>query len=177
MDVGYTLDNLNVNSFKADIDKIPFFNYKLQEVRLPGMQLGVAETPTPFQKMKVPGDQIVYDQIGFTFIVDEDLSNYLAIQKWMHGLGFPDSFEDYQELIKFGSARAKRSYEVDETSDIVVHMMTNHRNPNMNFKYLRAFPVSLSGLELSVTNTTSHVVTATAMFEFTGMEYNRVRGK
>ena len=32
-----------------------------------------------------------FGDLSLRFLVDEDLTNYMEIQKWMRGLGFPES--------------------------------------------------------------------------------------
>ena len=167
-----TLDNLNINSYRVDIEKLPFFNYKIKEIEMPSFSLGVAETPNPLQRMKVPGDTIEFDRLSFSFIVDENLHNYCGIMNWMFGLGFPNSFEEFQNLIGQGvTARNKRSYTQNETCDITIHLLTNHQNSNRVVKFYNAFPANLTGLSLSNRNTTAQTIEASVDFEFTGMQY------
>lgn len=170
----YTLDNLNVNSYKVDIIKLPNFNFKVKNVDTPSYTLAPLKSPNPFQVMNIPGDTVEYGSFSMNFIIDENLYNYCAIVNWLEGLGFPDSFEQFKALMNDDSdngARKKGSYTVKETSDIYLHLLTNHRNSNRIVKMYNAFPVSLSGFNLNNSNTESVVIEATVEFAFTGMKY------
>lgn len=167
-----TLDNLNISSYRVDIEKLPFFNYKIKEVDMPSFTLPSVNSPNPMQTMKVPGDHLEFDPLTMNFIIDENLYNYCGIMNWMFGLGFPNSFEDFQKLIGEGvTATSKRSYTARETSDITIHLLSNHQNSNRVVKFYNAFPTTLSGVSLSNRNSTSNQIEATVTFEFTGMKY------
>ena len=170
----FTVDNLNINSYNVVIPKLPDFNFKVKNVDLPACNVTGVEVPTPMQKMMVGGDTVHYDELTFTFIVDENLYNYCSIYNWLVGLGFPSSFEEFKELLASGVNvynPNRRSYTIGETSDINLQILTNHKNPNIEVKYLNAFPVSLSGFSLGNSNTDNETITATASFRFTGMVF------
>ena len=50
------------------------------------------------QDIDLPGDKLTFNDFSLRFLVDEDLENYNEIQKWMRGMGFPESLE---EIYKF----------------------------------------------------------------------------
>ena len=62
------------------------------------MTLGVAEQPTYLKDIPVPGDKIEFQDFTLRFIVDENLENYMEMQKWIRGLGFPDSLNEIYNL-------------------------------------------------------------------------------
>lgn len=169
MQIKETLDNLNINSFFVDIEKIQNVNYKLKSIETPDISIGEVPVGTPFQNMNIAGDHIEYGKFVMTFIVDENLYNYGSILNWVRGLGFPESFDDFKSLISNETEISKRSYSAKETSDISVHLLTNHRNSNRVMRIINAFPISLSGISLGNDNTESEVITATATFSCTGI--------
>lgn len=173
MSDSFTLDNLDVNSYKIEITKLPLFNYKVKNVETPTVSLQGVEVPNPYQKMIVPGDTLNYTPISITFLVDENLYNYTAILHWLEGLGFPDSFEQFKELASNtdNPALRKKSYAQRETCDITLHMLTNHRNSNRVLKLYNAFPITLSGISFTNSNTDAEVFEASVDFAFTGMKY------
>lgn len=168
----FTVDNLNINSYNVVINKLPDFNFKVKSVDTPAINVVGVEVPTPMQKMMVAGDTVHYDELSFTFIVDENMYNYCSVYNWLCGLGFPSSFEEFRELLATGLQvynPNNRSYTVGETSDINLMILTNHKNRNIDIKYYNAFPTSLSGLSFNNSNTDSETITATVSFKFTGM--------
>ena len=41
-----------------------------------------------------------FGDLSLRFLVDEDLTNYMEIQKWMRGLGFPESLQEFDKFEK-----------------------------------------------------------------------------
>ena len=60
---------------------------------MPGLDLGVATQATYLTDIPRAGEKLTFGDLTLTFLVDEDLSNYLEIQNWMRGLGFPESLD------------------------------------------------------------------------------------
>ena len=75
--------------------KVSFFSNK---ANIPGISLGVAEQPTYLKNIDLPGDKLQYSDFTLSFIVDEDLENYMQIHKWMRGLGYPESLQEIFDL-------------------------------------------------------------------------------
>ena len=46
------------------------------------------------------GDKITYDDLSFSFFVDENLENYLEVHNWIRGLGYPESIQEFSDLKK-----------------------------------------------------------------------------
>jgi hypothetical protein len=44
--------------------------------------------------IELPGDKLIFGDLTLRFLVDEDLENYLEIQNWMRGLGYPESLQE-----------------------------------------------------------------------------------
>ena len=62
------------------------------------MTLGVAEQATYLKNIPVPGDKIQFGDLNLRFLVDEDLGNYMEIQRWIRGLGYPQSLNEFELL-------------------------------------------------------------------------------
>ena len=48
--------------------------------------------------LPIPGDKMEFEDLNVRFLVDENLENYMEIQNWMRGLGFPESFQEIYDL-------------------------------------------------------------------------------
>jgi hypothetical protein len=167
-----TLDILNVNSYHVEIDRIRNFNYMCKTIDTPSISLNAVSVSTPFQRMAVPGDTVELGTFSMSLMVDENLYNYNSILYWMTQLGFPNSHDDFKSMLVGGETeRSKKSYTARETSDITIHLLTNHRNSNRILKLYNAFPISLSGINLNNDNSDSEPVMAQIEFEFTGMQF------
>ena len=62
------------------------------------MDLGIAEQPTYLRNIPTPGDKIEFGDLTLRFLVDEDLVNYMELQRWIRGLGFPESMDEFRKL-------------------------------------------------------------------------------
>ena len=76
--------------FKFILNRTPKVSFFGNSANVPGMTLGIAEQPTYLKDIPVPGDKIEFQDFTLRFIVDENLENYMEMQKWIRGLGFPD---------------------------------------------------------------------------------------
>jgi len=141
-------------------------------VNIPGMTLGVAEQPNYLTNpIPVPGDNITFDDFNLKFLVDEDFTNYLEIQNWIRGLGFPESL---QEIYDFQEENPKfeQPYKSDMNlySDGMLLINTSNENLNYQVQFKRMFPYRLSELQFDATATEEQYFTADVSFKY--MVYN-----
>lgn len=141
--------------------KIDFFSNK---AKIPGMNLGIANQPTPFKMIDVPGDVIKFEDFSLTFLVDEDLENYMAIHNWITGLGFPENFEQYKNLIKDenGEVDGKLQY-----SDGFLTILNSNYNPVAEIRFKDLYPYSLTSIEFDATVNDIQYFTAEVGFKYT----------
>ena len=69
---------LSNNKFDFVLKRIPNFTYLVQGVNLPGLTLQSSSINTPFSAVSIPGNQITFGTLSLTFLVDEDMKNYLG---------------------------------------------------------------------------------------------------
>ena len=62
------------------------------------MNLGVAIQANYLRDIPTPGDKIEFGDLSLRFLVDEDLSNYMEIQNWIRGLGYPEEVQEFRDL-------------------------------------------------------------------------------
>jgi hypothetical protein len=165
------LNFLGQNGFRFSIKRLPGVNYFCQGVSIPSVSIGVIETPTPFSAIPRAGDRITYDPLTIKFKVDEDLSNYFEIQKWIEALGHPDSLSQTRELSKninkdqFGSYR-NVGYYTTFVSEATLSILTSSKNINKTIYFEDCFPTSLTELSFESTNTTIEYLEATVTFRY-----------
>jgi hypothetical protein len=165
-------DNLNVNSFHVEIGAIKYFNYKATRIALPGWTVTPDKIPTPYMSFPVSGNHLSpTGTLDITFLIDEDMFNYIILFDWLQGLSLPESAEQYRNLLDGQTERGKGTYTAKETTDITVHLLTNHRNSNILLNISDAFPSSLSGWDMEVSNNASQPITATVSFEFSTINF------
>ena len=86
---GTPLSNRNFLSptgFKFSLKRSPAAAFFCNQANIPSMDLGVAEQPTYLRDIPTPGDKIDFGDLTIRFLVDEDLVNYMELQKWIRGL-------------------------------------------------------------------------------------------
>ena len=81
--------------FKFQLNRTPKVTYFGNAVNIPSITLGVAEQPSYLRDIPLPGEKLDFSDFSLRFLVDEGLENYMEIQNWMRGLGFPESLKKY----------------------------------------------------------------------------------
>lgn len=155
------LNMLSPLNFKFTLKRAPNLNFFVQKINIPGISLPKVDTPNPLIKIPLSGDHLEYDELDVTFKVDENLQNYLEIHNWVRSLGKP-AFEEYSNL----SRKAIYSGE-GLKSDIVVTVLTSQKNPNYEFVFKDAFPISVSSISFESTDESVNYIEATARFVYT----------
>lgn len=147
--------------FSFQIRRLPTTNFFVQSVTLPGPSLGFVEVPNQFRPAQVYGDRIEYSELEVTFKINETMSNYIEIFDWMTGLGFPDNFDQYKRLKEKPAFSDERFY-----SDATLTILTSSMNPQIEIAFSDTFPVSLSPIIMTSTDTEIEYLEATASFRF-----------
>ena len=80
--------------FKFQLNRTPKVTYFGNAVNIPSIDLGVAQYTNYLRDIPLPGDKIEFADLRLRFLVDENLENYMEIQNWMRGLGFPESLKE-----------------------------------------------------------------------------------
>lgn len=152
--------------FRFFVKKLPTVDFFLQKVNIPGLQLSSVEIPNPFVSIPVGGDHIIFDSLDITFMVDEDMKNYIELFSWINGTGFPNDYSEYSDLANAPPGLGLKS-------DVVVSILTSAKNLNYEVTFRGAMPVSLTGLQLDTTLTDVQYLEAQASFRY--LDYTIVR--
>lgn len=148
--------------YKFVLSRAPNLEFFIQEVNLPGLNLGIASQPSPFVNIPQPGDRLEFEQMQVSFRVNEDLDNYLEIFNWMIALGVPENFNQYS--LKSRPYQSTNEQKDTTVSDISLTILTSAMNANIDFVMKDCFPVSLSNLTMTSIGSDVDYVTATATF-------------
>ena len=159
------LNQLNVVSFDVSFSRLPAVQYFCQRISLPTIVLGETNEPSPFLNLPLEGDTLTFEALSLSFIVDEDLKNYIEIYNWMTALGFPRDYEQYAVLQEPSAA----SKTLSKYSDLTIVIHTNKSNPNYKIKFTDCFPTSLSSIQFDATPTGMDPIVVDATFNFRGM--------
>jgi len=169
------IDLLQSTKFRLTMDRLPGMIYFCQSANLPGVSLSEIPRQTPFVDLYIPGEKIIYDTLNITFLVDEELRSWTEIHDWIRHLTFPTEFEEYVKLNKFSRniTGMKADQRLAYTTG-VLSIYTNKNNANFRVNFVDLFPISLSTIIFSSSDTAENVITADATFRFGYYNYERV---
>lgn len=150
--------------FKFTLAKEPKVSFFSNSSKLPEISLGTAIQTNYLKNIDIPGDRLTYGDLNLSFLVDENLENYMAIHNWLTGLGFPDSAQDYRDLIT-----NEDNYEDVENqySDGSLHILNSNFRDTAIVKFSNLFPINLTSLEFQADATDFNYFTAEATFKYT----------
>lgn len=154
--------------FKFTLNRSPKVAFFSNSANIPGLTLGIAVQPTYLKDIETPGDKIAFNDLTIRFLVDENLENYMEIQNWIRGLGFPYSLNEIYDL-------QKQQTFVDTTdtklmnifSDGTLHILTSSNTPNFKLKFRDLWPYQISDLQFDATDTDVEYLTAEVSFKYT----------
>ena len=184
------LDYSSPTQFRFMIHQLPKVEFFTTAANIPSITLGELVIPTPYKSIPILGDNLTFDNLTISFIVDEELQNYRTIHDWMVGIGFPKS---RQQFIDFrsgggnlgsntpqaGAGGDKSSGRMPDVGDIgpaiadkaffsdaTLTILSNKNNPVMEVRFQDVLPVALSGLDYSQNVTDVEYQTATIDFRY-----------
>ena len=174
------LDYSSPTQFRFLINQLPKVQYFTTEANIPGISIGDGVMNTPLKDIPLLGDKLTYDDLTITFIVDENLENYIEMHTWLTSIGFPKNrsqFSDFRsstsnvatatrgESKDIGDVRATTP-ELAMTSDAVMTILTNKNNPVVECRFADVFPTSLTSLTYSQNQTDVEYLTASVTFKY-----------
>ena len=171
---GTPIENRNFLSpvgFKFGLQRAAGVAFFCNEANIPSIDLGVAEQPSYLKNIPVPGDKIQFGDLNLRCLVDEDLKNYMEIQNWIRGLGYPESLQEFQDLDDAGQltdafGKFKQSRD-DIYSDGTLQILSSNLVPQFQCQFNDLFPYSLSTLTFDATDTDIEYFTADVSFKYT----------
>ena len=162
-------DNLNYLSnisFRLTMQDAPNITWFCQAVNVPGVSIEGIDVTTPHATIPFAGNKVSFEELSVRFIVDEHMKNWTEIYDRIIALGLAEGSEKYR-LLKAKSDLTQRGGTV---STLVLTVLTSAMNPQMEFHFYEAFPISISALDFDSANTDLEYFTATAGFRYTNYE-------
>jgi len=153
--------------FNFTLQRCPKVSFFSNTAQIPGIDLGVAIQPSYLKEIPRPGDQLQFQDYILRFLVDENLTNYMQIQNWMRGLGFPESLREI-----YNWQKNRESFEQPTKSDMNLYSdgtliaLTSNNVFNFQVKFRSMFPYSLSVLEFDATRPETEYFTAEVSFKY-----------
>ena len=168
---GTPIENRNFLSpvgFKFSLKRAPGVAFFCNQANIPSMDLGIAEQPTWLKNIDVPGDKIQFGDLTLRFLVDEDLVNYMELQRWIRGLGYPENMDEFRKLESEGVMPTNFGQAGDDIySDGTLQILSSNLVPQFQVVFNDLFPYSLSTVTFDATDTDIEYFTADVSFKYT----------
>ena len=167
---GTPIDNRNFLSptgFKFALKRSPGVAFFCNQANIPSLDLGIAVQPSYLKDIDRPGDKITFGDLNLRFLVDEDLVNYMEIQNWIRGLGFPESLDQFQELKDENVLGPMGKSNDDIYSDGTLQILSSNLIPKFQVIFRDLFPSNLSTVTFDATDTDIEYFTADVSFKYT----------
>ena len=178
---GTPIENRNFLSpvgFKFGLQRAPGVAFFCNEANIPDMTLGEAIQPTYLRDIPTPGDKIQFGDLNLRFLVDEDLTNYMELQKWIRGLGYPESLKEIYDLQEEDrDINIKDRQAMDLYSDGTLTVLGSSQLPNFKVMFRDLWPYSLTTLNFDATDTDVNYFTAEVGFKYTIYDITDISGK
>ena len=175
------------NQFKVFLPIFPTTEWFVVRANIPSVNLGVADQYTPFLNIQQVGDHITYGDFNMTFIVDENLKNYMEMYNWIKNIGFPFEHAQFNVLDRpdYGNRSGGQKYNAEKDTyskvndsdlytDIVLQIMTSKNNLIANCEIYEAFPTSLGAIEYSAQETDMTYATCEVGFAYSWFDVKPV---
>lgn len=150
--------------FQFSLNKVPKATFFSNSARIPDISLGTAIQPVYLKDIDVPGDKLSYGDFNLRFLVDENLTNYMAIHNWLTGLGYPESTKEFKDATTDADGLRDRE---EVFSDGSLSILNSNFRQVAVVKFKDLFPVFLTSLEFEATDTDVNYFTAEVTFKYT----------
>lgn len=149
--------------FQFTLSKYPKVSFFCNSAKIPEITLRTEEQSTYLKRIDVPGNQLEYADLRLRFLIDEDLDNYMIIHNWLTALGFPETPKQFDDKLKeYGISDPLNFF-----SDGTLLILNSNYNAKMQVKFKDLFPVSLTSLDFTATDTDINFFTAEVSFKYT----------
>ena len=104
----------------------------------------------------MPGDKLVYDEVTFDLLLDEDMNAYIEMHNWLKSL--------VEDKVRRAS---ERPLQVPTTADITLTLLSSHNNITKQFIYRDCVPTNIGGVQMSSNVTDVAYINVPMGFAFT----------
>ena len=177
------LDYASPTQFRFGIHQLPKVEFFAVSATIPAIALSDVLIPTPFKSIPMMGDQLTFDNLSVSFIVDEYLENFLSIHEWLTAIGFPKNRKQFSEFktnisnTPIGArSTASTSTDIGDVkaaspnnalfSDATLTILSNKNNPIVNVFFRDLYPVAMTALDYNQGATDVEYLTASIDFAY-----------
>ena len=149
---------LQLTKFTFVIPDKPFLKYFCQTVQIPSVGTNEIEVPTPFSMTYRLGENLRFDPLVITAMMDEDLRVWQETYDWLKSLTRPTNFGEYP-----------RKTQKDTTPlyfDGYLTVNTNANNPNIRIMFRNCHPTSIGIVNFDTKVDADSIPTADFTFRY-----------
>lgn len=169
------LNFLAPSQFVFTMQRIEGVAFTCQTANIPNISMSATQQMTRMKDTPLPGDTLTYGDLLITFLVDENMVNYTAIQDWMKKITADLDTEDYNRYIRSQAARINNPVQIQPTmTDATMTITDSNNNANVEIRFKDLFPTSLEALQFDITDTSMPYLTASASFTFSFYEIVKI---
>jgi hypothetical protein len=151
--------------FLVSIKRLPNVEFYTQQATIPGISASAIQRPTMFNKVYETPDELTYNNFEFSFIIDENMNNFLEVFNWMTSITAPKNFDQYKQL-KYSDNGI--------ISDVTIIVLNSKKNNSIKINFKNCFPVSLSDIDLDTTRNDIEYPKATVTFQYDYYEIEKI---
>ena len=165
-----TNNYLSSNYFKLEITRLPLVTYYCQSANVPSISLTHAEQGNPTGTIiKWIGGRYNWEEFNVSFIVDEDMKNWIEVFEWMEDIAI---MTDVKNTMNYsaspGNRKGHNPGQLDDYFSNAQLAITNSSyKPKLTVNIIDMFPTALSGIQFNSAITDSEPVVATVTFAYT----------
>ena len=125
-------------------------SFNVTEFSLPSISLPIPEQVTPFINILLHSDKAIFDDLNITYIVDEQLKNWLSLYNTAIGHSYPINYENRCNIA------------MPHDTDVYIHIY-NSRNRNIfSVKFYNVILSNVGELSFTTTDNSSAGLTMTS---------------
>ena len=151
---------LTVTEFKFTMQRIPTVTYFCQSANIPSVSLSPIDQTNFFAPVRHPS-AFRFDDLSISFVVDEEMKNWLEIYNWMRSASNAEDFKDFETPDQ-------------HLSDATLVITNSAMRGKLIVSFRDCFPSSLSGLDFSSAVTDPEPLTATTTFSYSTYTIERI---
>lgn len=119
------------------LKRVPAVTYFCSSVNLPGWTAGIAETPSRFNRIPMPGNSFTWSELRMTVKMDEDLVGWRELLAWAQsfttGENHVGKYNDLTEVF----------------SDGLLVIYSNSKIPKWEVKFVNMLPTNVSDVDFN----------------------------
>lgn len=152
-----SLNFLTPSRAVLEIHAFPDLSFNCTAFNIPSISTTSPKFATPNTDIPMRGDTLVYSPLDITFLIKEDLSNWIKAVEWLEGFTAP----------KHGSQFTNRKVDY---SDATIFIYNSNNTAVLEIKFNNIVPNMLGAVRFDTTNDSVLELTADMNFDYQNFE-------